>query len=81
VRYVALSTVVVLVILSPVLAFAGADRFISTVPSNIRQPNSRQRFLAALPSLSTGDLLSACGRGRYRDSKTHQCRGRADVTR
>ena len=31
------------------------------------------------PSLLPSDFLSGCGRGRYRDSGTHRCRGPADV--
>jgi hypothetical protein len=33
----------------------------------------------ALPSVSAGDLVGGCGRGRIRDSQTHACRGPADI--
>jgi hypothetical protein len=31
-------------------------------------------------SISSGGAFAGCGRGRYRDPSTHQCRGPADVT-
>jgi hypothetical protein len=33
----------------------------------------------SVPSLSAGDLVGGCGRGRVRDAQTHQCRGPADI--
>ena len=32
-----------------------------------------------LPSVSAGDLVGGCGRGRVRDPQTHTCRGPADI--
>lgn len=32
-----------------------------------------------LPSVSAGDLVGGCGRGRMRDPQTHICRGPADI--
>jgi hypothetical protein len=32
-----------------------------------------------VPTISAGDLVGGCGRGRVRDSQTHACRGPADI--
>ena len=31
------------------------------------------------PTVSPGDLMGGCGRGRVRDPQTHACRGPADI--
>lgn len=33
----------------------------------------------SVPSISAGDLVGGCGRGRVRDPQTHACRGPADI--
>jgi hypothetical protein len=35
--------------------------------------------LPSLPSLSPGQVLGGCGRGRIRNLQTHSCRGPADI--
>lgn len=34
---------------------------------------------ASAAAITTGDVLAGCGRGRYRDPATRQCRGPADL--
>lgn len=31
------------------------------------------------PSVASSDVLAGCGRGRYREQATHQCKGPADL--
>jgi hypothetical protein len=45
-----------------------------------QQPPPVSRAGIPTPSVSPQDFLAGCGRGRYRDSATHKCRGPADVT-
>jgi hypothetical protein len=34
---------------------------------------------ASAATVTSSDVLAGCGRGRYRDPTTHQCRGPADL--
>lgn len=43
------------------------------------KPIAVLRAGAPEPSIVPSDALGGCGRGRYRDLKTHACRGPADV--
>jgi hypothetical protein len=77
-RYViALSTEVALAILLPLAAFARSGPLHLHGP--FEHPQTISRAGLPTPSVSPAYLLSACGRGRYRDPNTHQCRGPADV--
>lgn len=82
-RYViALSAVLALIIVSPTTAFAGGGPLHLygpfQHPPNQEPPPISHASTLTLPSFSPGDL-SGCGRGRFRDPKTHQCRGPADI--
>lgn len=58
---------VVLVALSPSLAYAKASPPRTVAASMISSPS--------LPQLSPHEILGGCGKGRFRDAATHLCRG------
>jgi hypothetical protein len=83
-RYVvAPGTVVALIVVSLTTAFAGGGPLHLygpfQHPPSQQTPTVTRAGTLTLPSFSTDDLMSGCGRGRLRDAKTHQCRGPADV--
>lgn len=78
---IALSVALALITLSPIAASAKGGRVSLYGPWDqpSQSPPVARASMLPLPSVSVHDLLSACGRGRYRDPTTHRCRGPADV--
>lgn len=72
------SAIIVLVVLLWPLSLSNAA---SASPFSLHGPFSQKRVEAqADPSPPPhGEAFSGCGRGRYRDQATHQCRGPADL--
>lgn len=76
---IALLTLGALVMLSPMTASARGGPLSLYGPFSHQRPPTISRAGIPTPSLSASDFLSACGRGRYRDPTTHECRGPTDL--
>jgi len=69
-RFAIMIAVLILVASSPALANGGTIRRSEPIPMELATGSPRQS-----PALYN---FGGCGRGRYRDPGTHQCRGPAD---